>query len=135
MNLRTMLSLVVLAGTVAPGAVRGQTRDAPARVVVTAAPLGKFGFGVGVYGSIWRSTIEHLVIRSVQPGGPAERAGLRPGDEILAVDGLTVPGRARAEVSAALRGKDARQVVTFRVAPEKNGGLPRVVRVITAERP
>src|SRR5262249_5116475 len=33
-----------------------------------------------------------LLVRAVQPGGPAQRAGLRPGDEITHLDGKPVAG-------------------------------------------
>lgn len=138
MRTRSIFALVVpltglLTSPLAVPGARGQTR-APDQVVVTAAPLGKFGFGTGYGGPIWRSTLGHLVILSVQAGGPADRAGLHQGDEILAVNGLTVPGRARSEVFAALRAIDARQIVTFRVAPEKGGAPARDVRVVAGER-
>ncbi len=106
-----------------------------APIVVTASPLGKFGFGTGTGGPIWRSTIGHLVINAIEKGGPADKAGLHQGDEILSVDGLTVPGRARKEVFAALRSKPANTVVSFTVAPEDGSAPPRTVRVRTAIKP
>jgi carboxyl-terminal processing protease len=46
-----------------------------------------------------------LSVRNVLPGSGAEAAGLRPGDQILKVDGRALRGRAEPEVVAALRGK------------------------------
>lgn len=43
------------------------------------------------------SSLEHegrVIVRSVADGGPAERAGVRPGDVVLAVDGEPVAGLA-----------------------------------------
>ena len=105
------------------------------QITVVGAPLGRFGFVTTYGGPIWRATIGRLVIKDVKPGGPAEKAGMQKGDEILTVDGLAVPGGRRSEVFRALRSKDAGQVVTFEVAPAK-GGLPaRVVRVRAVEKP
>ncbi len=106
---------------------------APPAVRVSEAPLGKFGFYTGYGGPIWSFTIKRLVVQATKPGGPADQAGLRKGDEILAIDGLSVPGRARSEVFGALRSKDARSIVIFRVAPEE-GGPAREVRVRVAEK-
>ncbi len=36
---------------------------------------------------------DHVVLVGVLPGAPGERAGLRPGDVVLAVDGMDVSGR------------------------------------------
>lgn len=49
------------------------------------------------------------VVRSL-PGGSAEQAGLRPGDRVVAVDGLPTAGRSLADVVARLRGPAGSQV-------------------------
>ena len=103
------------------------------RMTVTAAPIGRFGFGTGSGGMLWHSAIGHLVINQIQTGGPADKAGLRLGDEILAVDGLTVPGRSRAEVFGTMRNKDAGKPVTFKVAADKGKGPAREVRVVPVD--
>ena len=100
---------------------------------MTAAPLGRFGFGTGSGGMLWHSAIDHLVVIQLQEGGPAQKAGMRLGDEILEVDGLTVPGRSRKEVFQAMHNKDAGKPVTFKVAADKGRGAPRVVRVVPVE--
>ena len=137
----------VLAAAVAVGVatlVFGVGGRGPNAVAQTAAPAktsaaaraagGRFGFSTGTGGPVWRRTIGHLIILRIRPGGPAEQAGLRVGDEILAVDGLSVPGRSRAEVFAALRRKEPGQVVTFRVAPWHGRGAAREVQVRAGER-
>lgn len=58
--------------------------------------------GVGV--SARRSARGDVTVTGVQPGGPAERAGVRVGDLLLTVDGRTVGKRPVAEVVALLRG-------------------------------
>ncbi len=42
------------------------------------------------YGSDFRAARRALVVNSVQTNGPAERAGLRPGDRIVAVNGVRI---------------------------------------------
>ncbi|GGQ30478.1 S41 family peptidase [Streptomyces roseolilacinus] len=58
--------------------------------------------GVGLWAR--RTADGHVEVARVQRGGPAERAGLRPGDRLRAVDGRSVRGRTAAEVVALLRG-------------------------------
>jgi C-terminal processing protease CtpA/Prc len=68
--------------------------------------FGGFGFMVA---QLYDPTIENrmgdLVILFVAPKGPAERAGIRRGDLITAIDGKDVAGRAYAEITAQLRGR------------------------------
>ena len=48
------------------------------------------------------------VVRSVMPGGPAARAGLRPGDRITAVDGQAVSNPAQLTQLVERNGVDVR---------------------------
>ncbi|HQB12285.1 MAG TPA: S41 family peptidase, partial [Candidatus Omnitrophota bacterium] len=54
---------------------------------------------------------ERVTVRAVEPGKPAEQAGLRAGDVILKVDGISVEKKSVAEVSALLRGSENTPVV------------------------
>ncbi|MBL8077327.1 MAG: S41 family peptidase [Anaerolineales bacterium] len=45
--------------------------------------------GIGAYVD---STTEYLTITSPMPGSPAERAGLKPGDQVVAIDGEDMTG-------------------------------------------
>jgi carboxyl-terminal processing protease len=45
--------------------------------------------GIGAYVD---STTEYLTITSPMPGSPAERAGLKPGDQVIAIDGVDMTG-------------------------------------------
>ncbi|MGA2988653.1 MAG: redoxin domain-containing protein, partial [Terriglobia bacterium] len=49
------------------------------------AMTGRYGIGVAL-----QTSPNALVIVSIRPGGPAEQAGLKKGDEIIAVDGKPV---------------------------------------------
>src|SRR5262249_3642201 len=43
-----------------------------------------------------------LIVRTVLPGGPAQQAGVRPGDEVLEVDGARMKGNSSPQVEVFL---------------------------------
>jgi len=51
-----------------------------------------------------------LIIRAVHPSGPAARAGLAHGEEIMAVDGAPVSGKTYMEVVGLIRGESGSSV-------------------------
>ncbi|MDO8106894.1 trypsin-like peptidase domain-containing protein [Isoptericola sp. b441] len=65
---------------------------------------------------------------AVTPGGPADRAGLQPGDVILAIDGR--PVTQADELIVAIRAKQPGDTVVLRV---RSGGAENDVRVVLAE--
>ena len=65
---------------------------------------------VGI-GALLQMINEQVVIRAVEPGKPAEQAGLRAGDIILKVNGASVEKKKIADVSALLRGAENTTVV------------------------
>ncbi|MEW6225220.1 MAG: S41 family peptidase [Chloroflexota bacterium] len=67
--------------------------------------------GIGVQVS---TETEEVIIGSVFPGTPAEEAGLRRGDRIIAVDGTTTEGETLDEVVARVRGPEGEEV-TLRI--------------------
>lgn len=67
---------------------------------------------------------ETLVVANVLPNGPAEAAGLRAGDQILAIDGTTVAGVSLEAAAALLRGEPFTSV-ELRV--RRDGGVIPVV--------
>lgn len=57
--------------------------------------------GIGV----WLGHVSgHLQVTSVLPGSPADSAGLRTGDEIVTLDGISVTDKSVSQVVAAMRG-------------------------------
>ncbi|WP_338677033.1 S41 family peptidase [Streptomyces sp. SCSIO 30461] len=58
--------------------------------------------GVGLWAR--RGSDGRVEVVRVQRGGPAERAGIRTGDQVRSVDGVSIDGRPVSEVVALLRG-------------------------------
>jgi len=129
--LRKWIAFSYVSVLLVPAAIAAPREEAvaSAEVTVMGAPMGRFGFVTTYGGPFWRPTIGHLVVKDIQRGGPAEQAGLRIGDEILAVDGMPVPGGRRAEVFRAMRSKDAGSTVVFKVAGAKGNGPVRVLHL------
>ncbi|MEV7414303.1 S41 family peptidase [Streptomyces sp. NPDC089919] len=68
--------------------------------------LGGHYTGVGLF--VERAADGTVTLTRLQSGGPAARAGLRPGDRLVSVDGRAVTGLRPGQVTALLRG-DARR--------------------------
>lgn len=69
---------------------------------------GKFT-GIGIY--LHQDTqTKQIIINSPIPGAPAEKAGLKPGDIIIAVNGSSVVGKDLPAVSALISGKPGTSV-------------------------
>lgn len=60
------------------------------------------GGGVGI--TVERTDDKKIMIRAVQDGAPAAKAGVQPGDQILAIDGESMLDRPLGDVVAKLRG-------------------------------
>lgn len=67
---------------------------------------------------------DRMVILDVTPGGPADRAGLRPGDVLVAVDGRPVGSDTADQTAARLRGPAG---TTVSVTVQGGGASSRVV--------
>ena len=80
---------------------------------------GEFG-GIGVLIS---PRTDRVLIEDVLPDGPAERAGLEPGDVITRVDGAEVAGLPLEEVVSILRGEPGTQVVVTVSRPDTEESL------------
>ena len=70
--------------------------------------------GFGGIGITLDTTTDTFRVAAVMPQGPAARAGLKPEDKIVAIDGVSIVGRAPAEVIHLLRGPVA-SIVAVRV--------------------
>ena len=60
--------------------------------------------GFGGIGVTLETTSDDFRITALTPQGPAERAGIRVGDRIIAIDGISTAGRRPAEIIHQLRG-------------------------------
>jgi carboxyl-terminal processing protease len=78
-------------------------------VLAAAALLAACGAGSwpgGIHALLRFSPSAHtLVVDQAPEEGPAARAGLRAGDEVIAIDGTSVDGMAEADVRTRLRGE------------------------------
>jgi putative serine protease PepD len=73
----------------------------------------------------------HVQVAATTPGGPAEEAGLQPGDELLAIDGEPLDGGA-ASLAAAINGHQPGDEVTLTV---RRDGSPETVTVTLGTQP
>ncbi len=51
-----------------------------------------------------------VIVAAVMPDGPAERAGVEPGDRIIAVDGVAIEGMELADIVRRIRGREGNPV-------------------------
>ncbi|GAB0119696.1 S41 family peptidase [Acidisoma sp. 7E03] len=80
-----------------------------------------------------RNQGRHVVVESVTPGGPADRAGIRPGDRVLAIDGVATRGEDLYTLNGALTGAEGSQV-SLRVEPRR-GRVRNLSMIRTAATP
>ena len=92
-----------------PEAVRAERESLGGRVV-----------GIGV---LLGERDDRVIIVSVISGGPADRAGIRTGDAVVAVDGQTVSSLAPEEVAPKVRGDPGSTVVLTVERPTSNEQL------------
>ncbi len=84
----------------------------------------------GTAGFVGGDTTNGPTVETVTAGGPAARAGIRPGDVVMAVDGRAVDSMS--DVEALVRGDSPGQPVTFQLARDKKQVNVRVVLGSTA---
>lgn len=83
--------------------------------------------GIGV--TVTYEQEDGLLIQEVTPGGPAEAAGLRSGEVITAVDGVSLAGDARFEGASLIQGEEG---TTVSLEVLGAGGVSRTVEVARA---
>jgi hypothetical protein len=85
--------------------LRVDSRRTLAQDIVLAAVDGGAGLEFGGIGANLTPTPEGITMSGVGPGDPAERAGLRAGDRILAIDGESTDGMSMTDALQRLRGE------------------------------
>ena len=77
-----------------------------------------------------------LIIRAVHPSGPAARAGLNHGEEILTVDGVSVAGKTYQEAVGLIRGEVGSSVRLGLTGPqgERTVSLVRISESVLMEQ-
>ena len=73
--------------------------------------------GFGGIGVVFDATGDMFRVTAVTPLGPAEQAGIRPEDQIVAIDGVATSGRSREAVADQLRGPVGSPVAVSIVHP------------------
>lgn len=104
--LRRNLLSATAAFLVLPAVVQAQDKPKP----------GTLGFGIDVdgAGSFFNPTLKTVTIKAVVPGRPAEAAGIRPGDQIVEVEGRQVAGSKARDLEPLMR-KNAGQTLALRL--------------------
>jgi putative serine protease PepD len=144
-DMRTQVIGIPTLAALFPGSTNGAVAPAPGigfaiasnRVKDIAGQLAKNGrvidshrafLGVSVAST---SAAQGVAVVAVQPGGPADTAGIRPGDVIVAVDGKPTP--TSAELSQVLAG--LQPVQTVNVAVQRDDGTKRTLPVKLGQFP
>ena len=83
----------------------------------------------GMIGVMFTATNNQPMVRAVGDNSPAGRAGIKPGDLILSVDGTNVSTMTFTQVMQAIRGDEGAQVVL-----EIDDGTPNGRRLVTLLR-
>jgi carboxyl-terminal processing protease len=78
------------------------------------------GVGVEVSFATDRGTASPLVVIAPAPGGPAERAGIKPGDEILEIDGAATADMSLYAAGGLLQGPEG-SAITLKIKPCAGG--------------
>jgi|SRR5579871_1740129 len=107
---------------------------APRPVAAADAPKGWFGLVLSIDGdgSWFRPALRSVTVESVAHASPAEAAGVAAGDQVEAVDGITVAGAKADAVRSALRKSPGDRL---RLKVRHGGGPAREVTLVAAPWP
>lgn len=100
------------------GLTRYQTTEEYAKTSETSIRGDYTGIGVVIV-----SVEEHIIVVSPYKNTPADQAGLRPGDEIIAVNGASIKGLSSAELADLVRGPIGTDVTITIIPFEKEEGV------------
>lgn len=133
----TIVLIAIVACLLFPVSVGAENPQAfpsnPHNVYSSDTTLGDGVIGVALHLSAHRvGDPAKLSIRAVHPEGPAAKAGLAHGDEILAVDGVTLTGKTYQQIVRMIRG-DIGQKVMLQVNGAKGNREVSVSRISEAK--
>ena len=101
--------------------------------VALAAEKGWFGFRLGVKaGGMINPTVKSVTVQSVQRGTPAAEQPISVGDEIVEVEGVSVPGRKANELKPLIE-KKVGELVRLRL--KRSNGEIYSVTMTAVKRP
>jgi carboxyl-terminal processing protease len=94
---------------------------------------GSFGFSVDVEGEgfFLDPTLKAVTIKSVVPGRPAAEAGIKPGDQVVEVEGRPVVGAKARDLQPLLK-KNAGETLSLRL--RRPGGVVYLVSLVAAPK-
>lgn len=121
-------SMAVIAGMVfslmviSPLHAADQPGEAPARTDESKMSDGVIGISLHI-GADRVGDPASLYVGRVYPEGPAYKAGLKHGDELVSVDGVTATGKTYAQVVKMVRGEAGANV---KLGVKREGGLQEI---------
>ena len=121
--IRRTLLLATAALFALPSSVRAQAEPKP----------GTFGFAIDVDGEgfFLNPTLKTVTIKSVAPGRPASNAGLKPGEQIMEIEGTKVAGSRARDLEPYLR-RNVGEKVTLQM--RKPGGELYTTMLVAAPK-
>jgi tetratricopeptide (TPR) repeat protein len=130
---RTARLSLLAAGSTAPESVEVPFADAVAYVGLVSRLDARFAASRPWSGLVTVDTLLHegVPVLRVVPGGPAERAGLQPGDVVLAVE--QQPVKLSSELLAAAAARRPGDKLSLQVRGAAGGSSPRTVDLVLGE--
>jgi C-terminal processing protease CtpA/Prc len=125
-NMAVMAGIVFALMLIGPLHAANQPGEAPTRTDEAKMPDGVIGISLHI-GAERIGDTASLYVGRVHPEGPAHKAGLKHGDELVSVDGVPVSGKTYEQVVKMVRGEVGTNV---KLAVKREGeGSPREISV------